>query len=73
MGLGRTSVLQRHLQQRRAAAARHEQLSIDELMNEEIDPLLERISVCGLVSLTRKERRSLCKAREKILHKTQAA
>ncbi len=73
LGFGRTSFLQRHLQQRRAAAARYERLSIDELMNEEIDPLLEKISIYGLVSLTRKERRSLSKAREKILQKTQAA
>jgi membrane associated rhomboid family serine protease len=73
LGFGRTSFLQRHLQQRRAAAARYERLTIDELMNEEIDPLLEKISVHGLLSLTRKERRDLCKAREKILQKTQAA
>ena len=73
LGFGRTSFLQRHLQQRRAAAARYERLSIDELMNEEIDPLLEKISIYGLVSLTRKERRNLCKARETILQKTHAA
>ena len=73
LGFGRTSFLQRHLRQRRAAAARYERLSIDELMNEEIDPLLEKISLCGLVSLTRKERRNLCKAREIILQKTHAA
>jgi len=72
LGFGRTSFLQRLLQQRRAAAARYERMSIDELMNEEIDPLLEKISVYGLVGLTKKERRSLCKAREKILQKTQS-
>jgi hypothetical protein len=73
MGFGRTSVLQRHFQQRRAMLNCSCRAAVDELMNEEIDPLLEKISVCGLVSLTRKERRNLCKAREKILQKTQAA
>src|ERR1043166_8831410 len=72
LGFGRTSFLQRFLQQRRAAAARYERMSVNELMNEEIDPLLEKISVYGLIGLTRKERRSLCRAREKILQKTQS-
>ncbi len=73
LGFGRTSFLQRHLQQRRAVAARYERLTIDELMNEEIDPLLEKISVRGLSSLTRKERRNLSKARARILRKAQVA
>ena len=41
-------------------------------MSEEIDPLLEKIARSGIVSLTRKERRNLTKAREKILEKTSA-
>jgi membrane associated rhomboid family serine protease len=72
LGFGRTSFLQRHLQQRRAAAARYERLTVDELMIEEINPLLEKISAYGFGSLTRKERRNLSKARETILQKAQA-
>lgn len=69
LGFGRPSFLQRFLRQHRAEAERYEQLSIEQLMTEEIDPLLEKISRKGLVSLTRNERRSLCRARDKILRK----
>ena len=59
--------LQRILKQRRLEAERYEHLSVQELMVEEIDPLLEKIAHDGLLSLTRRERRALLKAREKIL------
>ena len=72
LGFGQPSFLQRFLRQHRAKAERYEQMSIAQLMSEEIDPLLEKISRRGLMSLTRNERRSLLKAREKILHKTQS-
>lgn len=67
LGFGRTSFLQRVLRQRREKAERYEQMSVAQLMTEEIDPLLEKISVHGFVSLTRSERRALLKARDKIL------
>lgn len=72
LGFGRTSFLQRHLQQRRAATARYERMSIEQLMTEEIDPLLEKISRSGIASLTRAERRKLTQAREKIAEQTES-
>src|ERR1700726_820336 len=59
LGFGRTSFLQRQLQQRRAAAERFLQLSPEQLIVEEIDPLLDKISRNGLASLSRRERRIL--------------
>jgi hypothetical protein len=44
-------------------------MSIEQLMTEEIDPLLEKISRKGFVSLTKSERRSLGRARDKILRR----
>ena len=35
-------------------------------MSDEIDPILEKIARSGIISLTRKERRNLTKAREKM-------
>jgi membrane associated rhomboid family serine protease len=69
LGFGRPSFLQRFLRQHRTEAERYEQMSIEQLMAEEIDPLLEKISRKGLVSLTRNERRSLFRARDKILRR----
>jgi len=71
LGFGRPSVLQRLLRQRRAEVERYEQLSVTQLVTEEIDPLLEKIARGGLVSLTRSERRALDRAREKMLQKSQ--
>jgi len=70
LGFGRPWLWQRLLRQRRAETERHEQMSLDQLMSEEIDPLLEKISRSGLVSLSRSERRLLFRARDKILRKT---
>lgn len=67
LGFGRPSFLQRFLRQQRVEAERYEQMSLEQLMTQEIDPLLEKISRQGLVSLTRNERRILSRAREKIL------
>jgi hypothetical protein len=69
LGFGRPSFLQRLLRHHRIEAERYEQMTIDQLMSQEIDPLLEKISCKGFVSLTRGERRSLTRAREKILQK----
>ena len=70
LGFGRPSFLQRFLKQRRLEAERYQQLTVEELMTQEIDPLLEKISNHGFVSLTRGERRNLFKARDNILRKS---
>jgi membrane associated rhomboid family serine protease len=70
LGFGHPSLLQRFLRQRKAEADRFEQLSPEQLMADEIDPLLDKISRKGIVSLSRKEKRKLARARERILQKT---
>jgi membrane associated rhomboid family serine protease len=70
LGFGRPSVLQRLLRHHRTEAERYEQMTIEQLMTQEIDPLLEKISRKGLPGLTRGERRSLARARERILEIT---
>lgn len=67
LGFGRPSFLQRFLRHQRSETKRYEQMSLEQLMREEIDPLLEKISRQGIISLTRSERRTLSKARDKIL------
>jgi membrane associated rhomboid family serine protease len=67
LGFGRTSLLQRMLRQRRVKADRLRSMSADQFVAEEIDPLLEKISREGLAGLTRRERRLLEQAREKML------
>ena len=70
LGFGHPSLLQRFLSQRKAEANRFDQMSAEQLMTDEIDPLLEKIARSGLTSLTRKEKKILARAREKILEKT---
>ena len=70
LGFGHPSLLQRFLSQRRAESNRFDQMSREQLMTDEIDPLLEKIARSGLTSLTRKEKKILTKAREKMLEKT---
>jgi len=72
LGFGRPSLLQRYLRQRQTDADRYEQMTSEQLITEEIDPLLEKISRCGLGGLTRKERRNLAKARDQILQRSAA-
>lgn len=67
LGFGRTSVLQRVLRERRAAADRYRQLTPDQIIAQEIDPLLEKISRGGMRSLTRTERRILVRAHQRII------
>jgi membrane associated rhomboid family serine protease len=67
LGFGGTSLLQRMLRQRRVEASRLRLMSADQFVAEEIDPLLEKISQRGLASLSRRERRLLEQAREKML------
>ena len=72
LGFGRASIIQRLINRRHAEAQRFQQMSVDQLMADEIDPLLEKISLKGLQSLSRGERRRLFDARAKILEKKQA-
>ena len=67
LGFGRPSFLQRILRHHRVEAERYEQMTMEQLMSQEIDPLLEKIASQGMVSLTRGERRALARARERIL------
>ncbi len=66
LGFGRPSFVQRALRQRRTAAERYRAMTPEEFIAEQIDPLLDKISRAGMQSLTRGERRTLAKAREKL-------
>jgi len=66
LGFGRPSMVQRALHQRKIAAERYRHMGADQFISEEVDPLLEKISREGLQSLTRRERRTLTRAREKL-------
>jgi hypothetical protein len=66
LGFGRPSFVQRALRRRRLESERRRQMSLEEFIVAEIDPLLEKISLTGLESLTRNERRTLAQVREKM-------
>jgi rhomboid family protein len=66
LGFGRPSFLQRALRRRRHESERRRRMSLEEFIQEEIDPLLEKISQTGIDSLTRSERRTLAQVREKM-------
>jgi membrane associated rhomboid family serine protease len=66
LGFGRPSFVQRALHQRKSKAERYRQMNADQFIAEEVDPLLEKISRDGLQSLSRRERRILAQAREKL-------
>ncbi len=66
LGFGRPSFVQRAVRRRRLESERRRQMSLEEFIVEEIDPLLEKISRCGVGSLTRSERRTLAQVREKM-------
>ena len=70
LGFGHPSLLQRFLSQRKVEANRYDQMSPEQLMSDEIDPILDKIARSGFDSLTRKEKKNLSRAREKILEKT---
>ncbi len=69
LGFGRPSFLQRALHQRKMNAERYRQMDAEQFITEEVDPLLEKISRSGLQSLSRRERRTLTRAREKLAEK----
>ena len=59
------------MRQRRVEGERLQQMSLDEFISAEIDPVLEKIARSGLESLTRRERRALAQARAKMTEPTQ--
>ena len=67
LGYGHASWLRRWLHRRQEAAERVRRMSSAEFIEQEIDPLLEKISQRGVRSLTRRERRLLLRARERML------
>ena len=67
LGFGRPSFLQRALHQRKLNAERYRHMNAEQFIAEEVDPLLEKIARTGLQSLTRRERRTLVRAREKLV------
>jgi membrane associated rhomboid family serine protease len=66
LGFGHPSWLQRKLWQRRSAAERIDRMTPSEFIEQQIDPLLDKISRSGLGSLSRAERRLLARTREKV-------
>jgi hypothetical protein len=66
LGFGHPSWLQRLLRRRREASMRLQRMTATEFIEQEIDPLLEKISRDGIQSLTKAERRLLSQAREKV-------
>ena len=73
LGFGRPSFLQRLVQRQRERIERYERMTIDQLVSDEIDPLLEKISRHGFAKLSRRDRRDLLRARARILEKERAA
>jgi membrane associated rhomboid family serine protease len=66
LGFGQASWLRRLLLKRREAVERVQRMSAADFIEQEIDPVLEKISRRGMQSLTRAERRVLAQAREKV-------
>jgi membrane associated rhomboid family serine protease len=73
LGFGRPSLLQRLLRRRREQARRYERMSVEELIAQEIDPLLDKIGRREVIKLSRRERRELARARVKLLEKQRSA
>lgn len=70
LGYGTPLRVQRYFMEKKSRAARRERLTPAQFINQEIDPILDKISREGMQSLTRAERRILEKGREKIAQKT---
>ncbi len=70
LGFGRPSGIQRALHQRKISGERYRQMNAEQFIAKEVDPLLEKISRAGVHSLTRRERRTLMLAREKLSEET---
>ena len=66
LGFGQTSWLRRLFRRRQEAAERVQRMTAAEFIEQEIDPVLEKIARSGMQSLTRAERRTLERARDKV-------
>ncbi len=70
LGFGNPLRIQKYIFEKRQRAERLDRMSPAQFINEEIDPILDKISREGIHSLTRVERKILEKGREKIAFKT---
>jgi membrane associated rhomboid family serine protease len=73
LGFGCPLRVQRFFRDRKQRAERLDRMPPEQFINEEIDPILEKISREGMHSLTRTERRILEQGREKIAAKTETS
>jgi membrane associated rhomboid family serine protease len=72
LGFGMPLAVQRYFFEKRRRQERFEQMSPEEFIHSEVDPILEKISRSGLRSLTRAERKILERGREKISPRDEA-
>jgi membrane associated rhomboid family serine protease len=70
LGYGKPWWIQRYVFEKRARAERLKRMPPGQFIDEEIDPILEKISREGIQSLSWNERKILEKGREKIAQKT---
>ena len=70
LGFGNPLRIQKYVFEKRQREERFARMSPAQFINEEIDPILDKISREGIHSLTRVERKILEKGREKIAAKT---
>ncbi len=70
LGFGNPMRIHEYFSRKREFAARLKQMSPEEFISEEIDPILDKIAREGIHSLTRTERKILEKGRDKIARKT---
>jgi hypothetical protein len=66
LGYGNPLRIQRYFFEKRQREERRRHMTSDQFINEEIDPILEKISRDGIGSLTRNEKRILEMGRDKI-------
>lgn len=70
LGFGNPLRLQKYIFEKRQRADRQSRMPTAQFIDQEIDPILDKISREGIHSLTRAERKILEKGREKIAKKT---
>lgn len=70
LGYGNPLRIQRYVFEKRRIAERRQRMSPAQFINEEIDPILDKISREGIHSLTRSERKILETGRDKIAKRT---
>ncbi|MEA3188873.1 MAG: hypothetical protein QOD99_2703 [Chthoniobacter sp.] len=70
LGFGNPLRIQKYVFEKRQRAERQDRMTPSQFINEEIDPILDKISREGIHSLSRSERKILEKGRAKIAQKT---